>query len=140
MSSSYLKKAQKDLVDLPGINFIQAHAEDLPFKDETFDLVYSCYLFHELPQDIRSKVIAEAKRVLKPGGLWGFVDSLQSQDDLDLEWGLSEFPVDFHEPFYKNYIQNSIEPLVQSHEFSILGRELGFFSKALLAKKNLETR
>lgn len=140
MSSSYLKKAQKDLVDLPGINFIQAHAEDLPFKDQTFDLVYSCYLFHELPEGIRDTVINEAKRVLKPGGLWGFVDSLQNQDDQDLEWGLSEFPIDFHEPFYKNYIQNPIEPLVKNHGFLILGRELGFFSKAILAKKDLETR
>lgn len=140
MSSSYLKKAQKDLVDLPGINFIQAHAENLPFKEETFDLVYSCFLFHELPLPARQAAITEAKRVLKPEGLWGMVDSLQSGDDDDLQWALDMFPVDFHEPFYKNYTQNPIEILVENSDLKILGGDLGFFSKALLAKKQVEKK
>ena len=136
MSSSYLKKAQKDLTDLPGINFIQAHAEDLPYKDQTFDLVYSCFLFHELPMAARQAVVSETKRVLKPNGYWGFVDSLQNNDDLDLQWAIDTFPADFHEPFYKNYSQNPIETLLAESQLELSGRAIGFFSKAVLAKKS----
>ncbi len=139
MSSSYLKKAQKDLTDLPGINFIQAHAEDLPFKDQTFDLVYSCYLFHELPTTARHAVIDETKRVLKPAGYWGFVDSLQNHDDADLQWAIDAFPADFHEPFYKNYSQNPVETLLEERQLELMGRAIGFFSKALLAKKSIQS-
>lgn len=135
MSSSYLKKAQKNLVDLSGINFIQAHAENLPFKDETFDVVYSCYLFHELPLAARLATLVETKRILKPHGLWGFVDSLQANDDHDLDWALDLFPVDFHEPFYKNYTQYSVETMITQNNLKLLGRDLGFFSKALVAEK-----
>jgi len=136
MSSSYLKKAQENLADLQGINFIQAHAEDLPFKNETFDLVYSCYLYHELPMEVRRQTLNESQRVLKPSGLWGFVDSLQNQDDQDLNWALDLFPKDFHEPFYKNYTQHPIEGMVKEHNMHVLERAIGFFSKAVLAKKN----
>jgi ubiquinone/menaquinone biosynthesis C-methylase UbiE len=136
MSSSYLKKAQQNLADLQGINFIQAHAEDLPFKNETFDLVYSCYLFHELPLEARKQTLNESQRVLKPAGLWGFVDSLQEQDDHDLDWALELFPKDFHEPFYKNYIQHPVEGMVQQHSMHVLERVTGFFTKAVLAKKD----
>lgn len=136
MSSSYLKKAQKNLVDLPGVNFIQSHAEDLPFKDATFDLVYSCYLFHELPLPVRKAVVDETSRVLKPGGLWGFVDSIQNNDDQDMQWALDQFPTDFHEPFYKNYIQNPIEEMLENNHLKVRSRDLGFLSKAVLAVKD----
>lgn len=136
MSSSYLKKAQHNLADLQGVNFIQAHAEDLPFKNETFDIVYSCYLFHELPLEVRKKTLTESQRVLKPSGLWGFIDSLQNQDDQDLNWALDIFPQDFHEPFYKNYTQHPIEGMVQEHNMHVLERVTGFFTKAVLAKKD----
>lgn len=137
MSSSYLKKAQKDLVDLPGINFVQSHVEDLPFKDASFDLVYSCYLFHELPLPVRAATIAETSRVLKSAGLWGFVDSIQNGDDKDMQWALDQFPADFHEPFYKNYIQNSMEMMLENHSLTVIDRDLGFLSKAILATKQM---
>ncbi|MBL7543995.1 MAG: class I SAM-dependent methyltransferase [Bdellovibrionaceae bacterium] len=139
MSSSYLKKAQRDLADLSGISYVQSHAESLPFKDNTFDLVYSCYLFHELPLPTRKATLDESQRVLKQSGLWGFVDSLQNNDDKDMQWALDQFPVDFHEPFYKNYIQNSIETMLENTEMSIIGTTIGFLSKAILAKKILES-
>lgn len=136
MSSSYLKKAQENLVDLQGVNFIQAHGEDLPFKNEAFDFVYSSYLFHELPLDVRRQTLKESQRVLKPAGLWGFVDSIQNQDDQDLNWALDLFPKDFHEPFYKNYTQHPIEGMIQEYGMHVLERSIGFFTKAVLAKKD----
>jgi ubiquinone/menaquinone biosynthesis C-methylase UbiE len=48
-------------------NALQADAENLPFDDESFDIVYSNGVLHHSPDTERC--IAEATRVLKPGGL-----------------------------------------------------------------------
>jgi len=50
------------------VNFIQALAEDMPFADGQFDIVFAYILFHELPIDIIPAVLAQVHRVLRPGG------------------------------------------------------------------------
>lgn len=40
----------------------------LPFPDESFDLVYSVTVVHHNPFDRQDKILAEMKRVLRPGG------------------------------------------------------------------------
>ena len=51
------------------VNFSQQNAETLTFADDTFDLVVSSFFFHELSVAATKRVLAEFKRVLKPGGL-----------------------------------------------------------------------
>jgi ubiquinone/menaquinone biosynthesis C-methylase UbiE len=101
-SADYLKLARERL---PGehFDFVQAPAEKLPFADGSFDLVFSVYLFHELPRAIREEVLRESFRVLAPGGVVGVCDSIQRDDDPKLNGVLEQFPVDYHEPFYKDY-------------------------------------
>ena len=48
------------------IEIVQEYGESLPFKDETFDLVYGRAVLHHA-QDL-SKLCKEVERVLKPGG------------------------------------------------------------------------
>lgn len=138
LSWPYLRRAQKNLRDQDRLEFLQAAAENLPFKDQTFDAVYSCFLFHELPEPVRKQVLAEGLRVLKPGGLYGFVDSLQKQDATGgFSWALERFPQDFHEPFYKNYTLKPMENMMEEAGFTQLSSDRGFFAKAVLAKKPL---
>lgn len=47
----------------------QQNAADVDFEDESFDLVVSSFFFHEIPVPITKQIIAEAHRVLKPGGM-----------------------------------------------------------------------
>lgn len=49
-----------------------ADAGDLPLPDGTVDLVYTINLHHELEDP--ATMLAEARRVLRPGGLVGIVD------------------------------------------------------------------
>ncbi len=135
LSYPYLKKAQENLAEFMRLDFLQGPGEDLPFQAEKFDAVYSCFLFHELPIEIRRQVLAEGRRVLKTGGFYGLVDSIQKDDAKDLEWALSRFPVDFHEPFYKNYSANPMEGLLLHTGFHDIRTQRGFFSKAILAQK-----
>ncbi|MGW0035920.1 class I SAM-dependent methyltransferase [Gordonia sp. NPDC003376] len=60
-----------DGLDHRRIPLIQASAEDLPFADESFDLVFSSFGAVPFVAD-SARVMAEAARVLKPGGRWVF--------------------------------------------------------------------
>ncbi|GGE60965.1 class I SAM-dependent methyltransferase [Actibacterium pelagium] len=54
----------------PGIHFTEADAQDLPFDDNSFDVV-ACQFVHMFFPD-RDKAHAEAARVLNPGGTYLF--------------------------------------------------------------------
>jgi ubiquinone/menaquinone biosynthesis C-methylase UbiE len=53
-----------------GANFAQKLAEDTGFPDRHFDIVASYIMHHELPADMTRKVIAEAQRVTRAGGVY----------------------------------------------------------------------
>ena len=48
--------------------FRVAAAEELPFPDDTFDVVLSTLMLHHLPRKTRQQCASEIRRVLKPGG------------------------------------------------------------------------
>lgn len=50
------------------VQFKQGNARDLPYPDETFDLVYNGYMFDLIPLDGFLPILAEMSRVLKQGG------------------------------------------------------------------------
>lgn len=55
-----------------------ADAEDLPFDDESFDLVTSRIAPHHFPSP--PTFVAEVARVLRPGGVFGLVDNVVPED------------------------------------------------------------
>ena len=60
------------------IDVVEGNFEDLPFEDEAFDIVWSQDAF--LHSDRRATVLAEASRVLKPGGQLVFTDPMQADE------------------------------------------------------------
>lgn len=135
LSFNYLAKAKSNLTDFKRINFLQGAAEKLPFPKDSFDAVVSCFLFHELPQNIRSEVVQSGMAVLKTNGFYGLVDSLQKNDDAEFEWALKQFPVDFHEPFFKNYVDHPLEALLDESGLKNVQSEVGFLSKVVSGVK-----
>lgn len=129
LSQAYLDEAQSHLAGLRPANLIAANAEVMPLADASQDVVTSIFLFHELPPEVRARVMAEITRVLKPGGLFVFVDSLQLGDVPGWDGLLEAFPVRFHEPYYRSYL---VEPLPDLFARAGLVRETSFtafFSK-----------
>jgi ubiquinone/menaquinone biosynthesis C-methylase UbiE len=57
-----------------GANFAQRLAEESKFPDGYFDLVTSYIAHHEMPADVTRKVIAEVRRITRPGGVYYPVD------------------------------------------------------------------
>ena len=58
----------------PQINWIHGAAESTNMPDESFDLVSASLMFHELPTVAAQAVIAEARRLLRPGGRLAIMD------------------------------------------------------------------
>lgn len=80
-------------------SFVQANAESLPFPDESFDAVTCVYLFHELPAEAQDNAAREMARVLKPGGIVVFSDSIQLGDRPALDMSMGNFGR-LNEPHY----------------------------------------
>lgn len=130
LSEAYLEKAKEKVKNNLEVNFQKMAAEDLKFSNDEFDIVYCCFLHHELPQEIRKKSFEEAYRVLKPGGKFVMVDSVQKGDQPDFDWALHNFPIEFHEPFYKNYTQKPVIELHQGLNITNLQEEVQLLSKS----------
>jgi SAM-dependent methyltransferase len=69
-----------ELEGVRGLQFVHGSASRLPFSTEEFGRVVSCLTFHEV-RDAPDKTasLAEALRVLEPGGRFAFVDLFDDQ-------------------------------------------------------------
>lgn len=129
LSEPYLKVAQ-DRFRSRRARYVTAMAEQLPFGNDSLDVVSCVYLFHELPPKIRRQVVSEVARVLKPGGSFLFVDSLQTGDVPEYDGLLSIFPQLFHEPYYTSYLTEDLTGLCADHGLRESWGGPAFVSKA----------
>ncbi len=92
------------------INFRQASAADTGFEDGTFDLIMSHILFHETWHDVLPAIMAEAHRLLRPGGVFLNGDTpyqpqrLSVQKQVTNHWQV----VNNGEPFWTGYADTDI--------------------------------
>ncbi|MEO0551320.1 MAG: class I SAM-dependent methyltransferase [Pseudomonadota bacterium] len=135
LSPNYVEAARKAVQNWSQVEVVEGQAEALPFEDESFDHLVSVYLFHELPPRVRPQVIAEAARVLKPGGALIIADSLQFGDNDGLDGFLEYFPEGFHEPYYKGYLKWDFAPDMTANGFEADRTQLAFLTKVKVWRK-----
>ncbi len=135
LSAPYLAEARRHLKGLRPVEFIAANAEQLPFETASQDIVSCIFLFHELPADVRRRVTSEIARVLKPGGLTVFVDSLQMGDRPGWDGLLEGFPERFHEPYYRQYAIDNLDGLFTEAGLLPVSSRPVFLSKLMVRRK-----
>lgn len=135
LSDSYVREARRHLEGLRPAEWLRANAESIPLPDGSVDIVTTVFLFHELPPEVRRRVAAEMARVLKPGGLLVFVDSLQMGDKPGWDGLLEAFPVRFHEPYYRHYAIDDLDAVFSAVGLSPVSCDLAFMSKVLARQK-----
>lgn len=135
LSSPYLRVAREYLQGYRNVDFAQGDATHMNYRDESFDAIYSVYVLHEMPRAERERLVREAYRVLKPGGLLLLADSLQYDDEPDLNMFIERFPKVYHEPFYKDYSLDPMDQLLTKVTGQPAEKEHVFFTKLAWVKK-----
>jgi len=69
-----LENVKRKTGENAALRLAQMNAIALDFPDHSFDNVLLFFLLHEMPQEYRERTMAEALRVLKPGGKLAIVD------------------------------------------------------------------
>ena len=64
------------------VEWVEGLADALPFEDDSFDRVVTSLLLHHLEPPVKRAALAEAHRVLRPGGRLHVADFGRSQDPL----------------------------------------------------------
>lgn len=136
MSDAYIRQARAGLDDRRRITLMVGKAEELAFGDASVDCVTSTFLFHELPPKIRKQAAGEIARILKPGGKFMLLDSLQVGDSPAYDSVLDQFPQNFHEPYYAGYIREDLAALFASHGLKQIANEPVFVSKLAAFEKS----
>jgi ubiquinone/menaquinone biosynthesis C-methylase UbiE len=129
LSPAYLAEARKALKPWRDVTFLEANAETIPLADASQDIVTAIYLFHELPPKIRTVVAKEIARVLKPGGLFVFMDSIQPGETPGFEALTEFFPQAFHEPYYESYLTWNVGEAFESAGLARQSETPAFLSK-----------
>ena len=72
------KLAKPENEDIRNIELVNSSAYELPFDDDSLDLVYMVTVLQEIPD--RSKALQQVRRVLKPGGILSVTEWLPDPD------------------------------------------------------------
>ena len=107
-----------------GLHLSQQNAERTDFQDGSFDLVFSCVLFHETSAKAIGPIIKECHRLLRPGGVMAHLEVPLRYADMDL-WARIRGELEVHynnEPFWRGAI---------SADYAALFAEAGFEDMAI---------
>ncbi len=136
LSEPYLARARKRAEKMgQAVETLAAPAEKMPLPDESVDVVTSIYLFHELPPKIRAAVAAEIARVLKPGGIFVFADSIQYGDAPAFDGLVEVFPALLHEPFYESYAKTDLKRLFADAGLMAAHVDIAYLTKIVTFEK-----
>jgi len=135
LSRPYLEEAARHLQGLRPAELIAGNGEAIPLPDASQDIVTCIFLFHELPPEVRRRVTAEIARVLKPGGLFVFIDSIQMGDKPGWDGLLESFPIRFHEPYFRHYAIDNLDAMFEKAGLALESISLAFLSKAMVRRK-----
>lgn len=74
-----LSQAKKNV---PDAEYVEGFAQDMPFDANTFDLVHTSVALHEMTSGELKQIFEEVYRVLKPHGIFTFIDLHQPHNPI----------------------------------------------------------
>lgn len=136
LSPFFLERAAKRLRRAGCDERIRLHlqnAESLPgFADDSFDLVTSTFLHHELPLGATRRILREAWRLLEPGKQVAICDAVQ---EIDTPLGAALFPRLLWEPYYNAYKRMDWEAELRTAGYCGVRIKRDVVSKTVFATK-----
>jgi len=136
ISPYYVAEARRNLASWSRCDFVQAAIESNDLPAASFDIATCIYLFHELPAAMHGKAAAAIARLVKRGGLFVFIDSLQYGDRAEYDALLESFPFAFHEPYYADYLRQDLKTVFESAGFVLENVELAYLSRVMTFRRS----
>lgn len=122
------------------VDYIQALAEDAPFPDAHFDVLMSYIFFHEVPVEVMKQVLAEAFRLLRPGGKFSIFE-FPSHGATPLPPAM-RFMIDYDsrdncEPYSPGFVYADFRGLIAEAGFTVSdgGKPMNDFLQSVVATK-----
>ncbi len=103
---------------VPQAKYVEGLAEDMPFADQSFDLVHTSAALHEMSPEQLQTILQEVNRILKPGGKFILADFHQATNPLFLP-GLWLFLWLFETETAWQLINSNLEDLIKKSGFLI---------------------
>lgn len=103
------------------VTFVHGLAERMPFPDGHFDMVVAYILFHEVPLEVIPAILAETRRVLRPGGTFSIVEFPSLGDGLPPAF---RFMLDFDsrdncEPYSPQFVGADFRAMLRAAGFEV---------------------
>lgn len=120
------------------VHFSQQNAEHTDFPDGHFDVVYSCVVLHETSQAAIAAILAESRRLLRPGGVAIHLEVPLIHNFGDLWEELSsELEAQFNnEPNWRGALSSDYGALMQAAGFDDV--RVGYQSTAFNARAGVK--
>jgi demethylmenaquinone methyltransferase/2-methoxy-6-polyprenyl-1,4-benzoquinol methylase len=129
LSKGQLRVA-KSRSELSHVQFVEGDAAQTPFSDAWFDKVFITHAIHEMPREIRLKVLAEGRRILKDDGT---VIILELDDPRSLWirlfiglWFFYWLPFNFETPTRRDMLERGVAEEVGEAGFKNVTKESKF--------------
>lgn len=135
LSAPYLLEARRQLRHWTRVALAVGQAERLPLATASTEIASCIFLFHELPRAVRRQAAAEIARILRPGGILLFMDSIQRGDRADFDPLLDRFPRALHEPYFADYIEDDLQGLFAEHGLALQTEERVFFARMMVLRR-----
>jgi SAM-dependent methyltransferase len=102
------------------VQFVQALAEDTGLPDGQFDVVLCYILFHEVPSRLFAPILAEAYRLLRPGGTLTIVDAPNAQEFPAGNRLWLQFDAEYNcEPYSPAFVASDLAGLLRGAGFEV---------------------
>ena len=127
--SEFSKKLCKDNARAEGVanvRFEEGNAANLPFEDESFDVVTSNYVYHNIVGKNKQKLLLETLRVLKKGGVFVIHDLMSKSRYGDMNKFIEKLKKDGYQDVQ---LIDTTKGLFMNHKEAIL---LGLSGSTLL--------
>lgn len=120
LSENMLKVANKKN-RYENVRFEVADVTDIPFERNYFDVSCISFALHDMPLDIRRKVLEEAVRVTKPKGNVIIVDYALPKNKIS-RYLCYHFVKLYESKYYPSFIRSALEDLTEKYKLELLKR------------------
>lgn len=116
--SSKMLAVAKRKVKQENLDFQEMDASKMVFGDNEFDVATISLGLHDMPLEIRTAVLSEVKRVLKPSGKL-YVFEYDLPNNPTIKWLAPRLLNTFESKYYLGFIRSDLEAYLQSFGFNV---------------------